>query len=124
MVEKRKYERLRYGVDLDLFYYQDWEGHAEIINRLHTEDVSAGGARVLVPTKLDAGAVVWVKLHMPYTGREVECIALVAWVIPARAREGMFDTGLVFSNLSREETAAISRLVRTEMDKKVNSPGQ
>jgi hypothetical protein len=121
VVEKRKHERLEYGVELDLFYYQDREGHAEIVNKLHTEDVSAGGARVLVPAKLGAGAVIWVKLYMPYTGREVECIALVMWVVPAG--EDMFDTGLAFSNLSEEETLAISRLVRTEMDKKVNSLG-
>ncbi len=115
MDDRRKYKRLRFGVDVVVTYYRKKAGGTEIINKLRTKDISAGGIRALVPSKLNPGTVVSVELTMPYTGEEISCFALVAWVEPAG--EGKFETGLAFSDLSREETAMIDRFVETELEK-------
>ena len=115
MDDRRKYRRLRYGVDVVVTYYRKKAGGTEIINKLRTRDISAGGIRALIPNKLNPGTVVSVELTMPHSGDEISCFAIVAWTEPAG--EGKFDTGLAFGDLSKDETAKINRFVETELDK-------
>lgn len=115
MDDRRKYRRLRYGIDVELSYYDKNPEGTETINRLRTKDISAGGARITVPNKLDVGDIVSVQLAMPYTGDEIACFALVAWVGPNG--NGKFDTGLAFGDLTRQEIMTINRFVEMELDK-------
>jgi Tfp pilus assembly protein PilZ len=113
--DRRKYRRLRYGVDIEVTYYRKKAGGTEITSRLRTENVSAGGIRVTARNRFKVDTVVSVRLTMPYTGEEIACFAQVVWVSPVE--EGKFDTGLAFVNLSGKEIAAIDRFVEEELDK-------
>lgn len=115
MDERRKYRRLRYGVNAEVSYYQQEPREREVLSKLRTRDISVGGIRVALTDKLETGAVVSVKLAMPYTGREISCFAQVAWVSPVR--EGKHETGLAFVGLDGKEAAVINTFVEDELDK-------
>jgi len=115
MEERREFKRLKYGVHAEVSYYQKEPREREVLSKLHTKDISAGGIRIALTDKLDAGAIVSVKLMMPYSDREISCFAQVAWVSPAR--EGKHETGLAFTGLTEKEKAVINSFVEDELDK-------
>jgi Tfp pilus assembly protein PilZ len=112
--EKRKFKRLRYEVEIELSYYRKKSG-TEIIKKMRTENISAGGIRATTSNRLEVGSLMSIKLTMPHTGDEISCFAQVAWIRPLK--DGTFDTGFAFSNLSNKEIAVIDRFVEKELDK-------
>lgn len=109
----RNYKRLRFDVKVEVTYYED--KNKEIVSKLRTENVSAGGVRLTVPNKFEKGALLFVKLSMPYTGEEISTFAQVTWVRPRN--EGGFVIGLTFTGLSDKETEKIDQFIESEMDK-------
>ena len=113
--ERRKFKRLRYGVEVEISYYGDDSGKGEKVSRLRTEDIGAGGIRVTIHDRLETGALITVKLTIPHTDKEITCFAQVAWV--NSAAEGRHETGLAFMGLSNREIIAINDFVESELDK-------
>jgi len=112
--ERRKFKRLRYGVEIELSYYRKKSG-TEIIKKMRTRDISAGGIRLATTNKLEEGSLMSVKLTIPRTGDEISCFAQVMWV--SQIESGGFDTGLAFMDLSNKEIATIDRFVEDELEK-------
>lgn len=78
---------------------------------LTTDDLSAGGLRVIAPQPLQMGSGVRVSLVLGPTGLTFDCGATV---VRARAlADGRFDIGLRFDNMA---SAAEDRLARFLMD--------
>ena len=115
MQDRRKFKRLRYGVQVEISYYRKKPGDTDIIRKLKTKDISAGGIRVVLKDQLEQGALVSVRLVMPDTGRDVTCFAQVAWVAPESA-EG-FETGFAFMDISNQEMTVIQEFIETELEK-------
>jgi len=113
--DRRKYKRLRFGVIVEISYYQQEPKDREIINKTRTKDISAGGIRVSIRDKLDIDSLVSVKLTIPNTDREVTCFGQVAWVSPPG--KGRYETGLAFMDLSEKEAALIEEFIEKEIDK-------
>jgi c-di-GMP-binding flagellar brake protein YcgR len=113
--ERRKFKRLRYGVQVEISYYRKKPGDTDIIRKLKTKDISAGGIRVALKDKLEEGSLVSIRLVMPDTGRDVTCFAQVAWVA-AETAEG-FETGFAFMDISNQEMTVIQEFIETELEK-------
>jgi len=115
MPERRKFRRLRYGVQVEVSYYRKKPGDTDIIRKLKTKDIGAGGIRVALRDKLEVGSLVSLGLTMPGTGKVISCFAQVAWV--AATDKGEFETGFSFIDISNEETTAIQGFIETELEK-------
>jgi c-di-GMP-binding flagellar brake protein YcgR len=113
--ERRKFKRLRYGVQVEISYYRKKPGDTDIIRKLKTKDISAGGIRVALKDKLEQGSLVSMRLTMPDSGSEISCFAQVAWV--AATDRGEFETGFSFIDVSNQETTAIQGFIETELEK-------
>lgn len=115
MQERRKFKRLRYGVQVEISYYRKKPGDTDIIRKLKTKDISAGGIRVVLKDELEKGSLVSLRLIMPGTGKDLTCFAQVAWVA-AETAEG-FETGFAFMDISNKEMTAIQGFIETELEK-------
>ena len=115
MQDRRKFKRLRYGVKVEISYYRKKPGDTDVIRKLKTKDISAGGIRVVLKDELEQGSLVSVRLVIPDTSKEVTCFAQVAWVATETA-EG-FETGFAFMDISNKEMTTIQGFIETELEK-------
>jgi hypothetical protein len=113
--ERRKFKRLRYGVQVEISYYRKKPGDTDVIRKLKTKDISAGGIRVTLKDELEKGSLVSVRLFVPETNKEVTCFAQVAWVASGTAAG--FETGFAFMGISNDEIIAIQEFIDTELEK-------
>ena len=115
MDNRRKFRRLRYGVEVEISYYKNEPKDKEVYKILKTENISAGGIKINVNEKLAQGTVASVKLTIPHTDLEISCFAQVAWV--GREKDGRYETGISFMNLSKEEEKSLEEFVESEWEK-------
>ena len=115
MEDRRKFKRLRYGVQVEISYYRKKPGDTDIIRKLKTKDISAGGIRVVLKDELEKGSLVSVRLVMPDTDKELTCFAQVAWVADQSA-EG-FETGFAYIDISNKEMTSIQEFIDAELEK-------
>jgi c-di-GMP-binding flagellar brake protein YcgR len=85
----------------------------EQVIKTHTEDIGAGGVRVVIEKRLDISCLVGLEI---YFGLEsVKCEGRVVWVLdkrdPVSDASVMFDTGIEFYNISEDDRKVIDNFV-------------
>ncbi len=108
MKERRRFPRVAYPCKINI---STEEGEEEF--RLHTENISSGGTRVILREKLDINTPIQVTLAI--WDREIKTKGRVVWVIdinqPGSDTATLFDTGVEFTQLNQEQREMLSRLV-------------
>tara|TARA_B100000315_G_C14572117_1_gene586126 strand:- start:2266 stop:2631 length:366 start_codon:yes stop_codon:yes gene_type:complete len=86
----------------------------------HTEDIGAGGVRVLIEEKLDVHAQVNLELHL--NGEPISCQARIVWVLekktPGIDESTLYDTGIEFSQIKDKDQKKINDMVKKIIDDK------
>ncbi len=112
MQERRKSSRLTYPCKISISSEEGEESFT-----LHTENISSGGARVILQDKLSRGTPLTIELSI---GKErIKTQGRVVWVLdittPGAKEPDLFDTGVEFTSLSLEDRAFLSRQIEDMM---------
>jgi len=75
-----------------------------------TQNISSGGIRVILEDKLEVGTDTQITI---FTSRQIECQARVVWVLPADEIQDSFDTGIEFTQISKQDKDFLEVLVDT-----------
>lgn len=126
IMEKRRYERLRAGLQISYRAVGPTEeatlvktgGYgapdafssrtAEIkdFNKVVSEDVSLGGLRINTPRPLPTGMRLWVQVSLPDVPIPVNAIAAVMW---SRQAGSLCSSGLKFESISKLDLEKVER---------------
>jgi len=86
----------------------------------HTEDIGAGGIRVIIPDKLDIGAMVGLEIFL--SNGEIKCKGKIVWVVKKGSSllgDGVtFDTGVEFGEISEEDRRVVNNFVESVISPK------
>ncbi|MCM8819248.1 MAG: PilZ domain-containing protein [Candidatus Omnitrophica bacterium] len=108
-VEKRRFVRANYPCRIVIYTPKE---HTIFT---HTENVGAGGIRVIIEEKLNIGEIVGLELYLFEEKEPIPCKGRVVWVVEkeSRYRKNLFffDTGFEFSQISDVDRETIKRLV-------------
>jgi c-di-GMP-binding flagellar brake protein YcgR len=81
----------------------------------HTENISIGGAAVIVKKTMELFAVVHVEIDLMDSAELITCQARVVWVVRRKAIEehkpSFYDIGLEFVDIKDEQRERVSRTV-------------
>jgi len=106
-IEKRKFVRVRFPCTILLYNFPE---HAI---STHTENISAGGVRIIIGEKINTGAIVTMEVHLK--DKKIMCKGKVVWVVDKKSpyRKGVFyyDTGIEFCEMSDEDRSAINTTI-------------
>ena len=98
-IEKRKFIRVRFPCKILLHSFP------EHIISTHTENISAGGLRVITGERIEAGTIVGIELHLK--GNKIICKGKIAWVVDKKSpyRKGIsyHDTGVEFCEIDDQD---------------------
>lgn len=126
ILEKRRYERLRAGLQIKFRQVGPTEeatlmkdggytapdgfhSHtAEIkdFNKVVTEDISLGGLRINTPSPLPKDMRLWVQVSIPDVPIPVNAIAQVMW---SRTAGSLCSSGLKFDSISKPDLEKVER---------------
>ena len=80
---------------------------------LHTENISAGGIRVILAEKLEVGQVVNIELFAEII--PMKCRGKVIWCVDIKPINGdktlLFDVGIEFADIARSDQERLQSLV-------------
>lgn len=103
-IEKRKFVRVRFPCKILVYNFPE---HAI---STHTENISAGGVRVIIGEKLEVGTFVNIEVHLKEN--KIACKGKIAWVVDKKSpyRKGVFyhDTGIEFFEINDEDRNLIN----------------
>lgn len=103
-IEKRKFIRARFPCKILIYNFPE---HAI---STHTENISAGGVRVIIGEKLEAGTLVDIEVHLKEN--KIACKGKIAWVVDKKSpyRKGVLyhDTGIEFCEIDEQDRNAIN----------------
>ena len=106
MEERRKFPRLKYPCKLIL-------GAEEKAYSLHTENISAGGLRVILDKKLAINTPLRIELELGL--KDVKCKGRVVWVTEIKSLEAgkanLFDTGIEFTQIEPQDRKFLAELI-------------
>ncbi len=85
----------------------------------HTENIGAGGVRVIINEELNISSVVDLEVYLDTD--PVKCKGRIVWVVgkvnPITGQPRMFDTGIEFYQISQENQEVINSLVKAIIEK-------
>ena len=106
-VEKRKFIRARFPCKILIYSFPE---HAV---STHTENISAGGVRVIVGEKIETGKIVGIEIHLKEN--KIVCKGKIAWVVDKKSpyRRGIFyhDTGIEFFEINDQDRNMINMTI-------------
>ncbi|MCD6539301.1 MAG: PilZ domain-containing protein [Candidatus Omnitrophica bacterium] len=106
MEERRKFPRLKYPCKLIL-------GGEDKVYSLHTENISAGGLRVILEKKLAINTPLSIELGLGL--KDIKCKGRVVWVIdiksPPIEKADLFDTGIEFTQIEPQDRETLRELI-------------
>lgn len=107
--ERRKFVRVEFPCEISL---QDTSGK-EVITA-YTENISAGGIRVLLEKDIKACPIVQVTLYK-IAEKPIVCKGRVIWVFnrehPREENVTVFDTGIEFYQIQEEDVSRIKEFI-------------
>jgi c-di-GMP-binding flagellar brake protein YcgR len=108
-IEKRKFVRAKFPCKVLIY---DFPEHSLLT---HTENISAGGLRVLIGEKIEIGSTVGLEVYIKE--HTVECEGKIIWAVSRRSpyRKGIFyyDTGIEFYGINPEDKIYIHNIIET-----------
>jgi len=85
----------------------------------HTENIGAGGVRVILGEELNISLVADLEIYLD--NDPLKCKGRVVWIVgkinPVTGKSSMFDTGIEFYQISPENQEIVSNLVKAIIDK-------
>ncbi|MCK9573234.1 MAG: PilZ domain-containing protein [Candidatus Omnitrophica bacterium] len=103
-IEKRKFIRARFPCKILIYSFP------EHTVSTHTENISAGGVRVIVGERIETGKIVGIEVHLKEN--KIVCKGRITWVVGKKSpyRKGIFyhDTGIEFCEISDQDRSIIS----------------
>ena len=107
-VERRNFVRVKIPCKITILQPSD------LTLDCHTENISAGGIRVMIGEKLGISSIVNLVIYVP--GQEpILCQGKVIWSFARKTKESpaslFFDTGIEFSSIEDKDVEAIKELV-------------
>jgi len=106
--ERRKFVRANFPCKIMIY---DIEDHSLFT---HTENIGAGGVRVIIEEKLDVFSSVGLEIYI--RDNPVTCKGKVVWVVEkksrAKAETYFFDTGIEFYDIKDRDRKTIDDIVR------------
>jgi c-di-GMP-binding flagellar brake protein YcgR len=86
-----------------------------------TENISAGGIRLIINKKLTTGLIINLKIHN-INKNPIDCQGKVLWVfnrtISADNNHCHYDTGIEFYKIKKEDIKAIEKIIACQLSKK------
>ncbi|MFA5008147.1 MAG: PilZ domain-containing protein [Candidatus Omnitrophota bacterium] len=106
-VEKRKFIRVRFPCKILMYNFP------EHTISTHTENISAGGVRVIIEEKIEIGAFVGIEVHL--NENKIACKGKIVWVVDKKSpyRKGVFyhDTGIEFYEIGSQDRSTINAAI-------------
>ncbi len=106
--ERRKFPRANYPCRIILF-----SGEEREVLSLHTENISAGGIRIILDKKMDINSSVDIEMFLEV--KPIKCKGRVVWMTDIRPVKGeksfIFDVGIEFTEITEEDKDKIQQLV-------------
>lgn len=115
-LNRRKFPRANFPCLIKILQ----EGKVQESILTHTENISVGGAAVIIKKNMDLFAPVLLEIDLMDGGELISCRAKAVWVVRRKALEAhkpsFYDTGLEFVDIKEEHRSrvdmAVEHLVR------------
>ena len=118
-IERRQFVRAKLPCTITIFKPQDR------IIRCHTENISAGGIRVILEERLLIPSVVTLEIHMT-NEKPILCQGKIIWAFARTLKPNkasiLFDTGIEFYEIKDQDRESIEGLVASITSLKDPSP--
>ncbi len=115
--DRRRFPRASYPCRIILF-----SGDEREVISLHTENISAGGIRLIVDKRLTVNNTVEIELFAELS--PIVCKGRIAWVSEIKPMEGenayLFDVGIEFIEISEKCKERLEKLVSKLVDRMNN----
>lgn len=106
-IEKRKFLRARFPCKISIANFP------EHTVSTHTENISAGGVRVIIGEKIEIGSTVGLEMYLKEA--VIACKGKVVWVVdkasPYKKGIHYYDTGIEFCDISDRDRNLINSMV-------------
>ena len=120
-IEKRRFVRANYPCIIVVFTPQEHSIST------HTENIGAGGVRVIIEEKLEVNAMVGLEIFLYKEIQPIACKGKIVWVVEKESlyRKNLifFDIGIEFHDIKDEDKLTIKNLVEAIVAGK-NDPGK
>ncbi len=108
-IEKRRFVRANFPCKIIIFTPPE---HTILT---HTENIGAGGIRVIIEEKIGVGEIVGLEIYLNETKNPISCKGRIVWVMEKQSlyRKNLlfFDTGIEFYEIKKENRETIKNLV-------------
>jgi c-di-GMP-binding flagellar brake protein YcgR len=84
----------------------------------HTENIGAGGVRVIIDEKIEIHSIVGLEIFL--TKEPIVCKGRVVWVVEKKIKESfpLYDMGIEFWEIKEEDRLIIKNFVESVISKK------
>jgi c-di-GMP-binding flagellar brake protein YcgR len=110
-LNRRKFPRANFPCLIKIVH----EGHNDELLLTHTENISVGGACVIIKRSLELFMPVNVEIDLMDGGDSIACRSRVVWSVRRKAivevKPNQYDLGLEFLGLSEEQHGRIAQTV-------------
>ena len=107
--ERRRFVRARYPCKISISPPQE---HTIFT---HTEDIGAGGVRVIIEERLEVSSLIGLEIHLQE--KPITCKGRVVWVVEKKShyQDGFvfFDTGIEFYKINEEDRETINNFINS-----------
>ena len=108
-IEKRRFVRANFPCKIVIYT------PTQHILASHTENIGAGGVRVIIEQKLEISSNVGLEIYLEK--EPITCKGKIVWVVekvnPISKKSFLFDTGLEFIDIKEDDRLVINNLVET-----------
>jgi c-di-GMP-binding flagellar brake protein YcgR len=112
-IDKRRFPRADFPCKIIIFK----KGQQEKFST-HTENIGAGGVCVILKNALDRFSLVDLVLYIEEGKPPIKCEARVVWAVKSK---DVFDIGIEFININKQDVARIERIVKECLEKEQTS---
>jgi Tfp pilus assembly protein PilZ len=113
--EKRGFPRVNVTCKISVV-----SGDRPLVLNSHTENLGAGGVRVIIEEKIDYNKAIDLELFLSDREKPLKCKGKVVWVNeikPTEIKPRLFDTGIQFMEMSDPDRKQIRDFVNTVISK-------
>lgn len=110
--EKRKFLRVRLPCRIAIFNFPERSISA------HTENISAGGVRVIMEERMEMGSTVGLEIHL--NEKLISCKGKIVWVVDKKSHFKKnvcyYDTGIEFCEITDQDRFYINSAIEKIVD--------
>lgn len=108
-IEKRAFPRANISCKISTVF-----GERLLVFNSHTENISAGGIRVIIEEKIAYSTIVDLELFLLDREKPLKCKGRIVWaneMKPTKINPRLFNTGIQFIEISNSDQEEIKKLV-------------